>query len=642
VTARAGGRDAARDQRRFRQALLASTLGAVAFALWLGFEVGGPRVSALVDDVGTVLAAWAAALACFAAARRGPSGFGRAWTMSMRQAWSLLGLSAFAWGVGGVVWTWYEFGRGVAVPFPSWPDVFYLSAVPLAAAGVLSFPTAPALTAARLRTLLDGLVIAACLLAVSWATIGLAVYLDSDSTVAERVFGLAYPLGDIVTGTIALAVLARSRGRALIPLTLIALAVLALAVADSMFLYLTQLDLYGSGHVLDTGWVVGYLLLALSALRPAEARIGPEVNERGSLARVCLPYCALAAAIVTICVVQAGRGSIDLFLFWDAVAVIALVILRQLVMFVENRRLNQRMARTVDELSEREAQLGLALARGQAAAEGLRTADQMKDTFLRAVSHDLRNPLTAILGVALTLERTKMELPRDKGMELLGMLVDKAHKLDRLLTDLLDLNRLEHALLEPNRSRTDVGALVRQVVREVDQLQGWPVSVEVDDLTADVDGPKLERIVENLLVNTVRHTPPGTPVWIRAAAFGPDLELVIEDAGPGVPPELAGTIFEPFRRGSPGVAPGVGIGLSLVARFAQLHGGRAWVGERPGGGAAFHVLLPNAVPWAGKAAPPLASRVAVPRRPQTDVATPMQRTASAAQAQRSAGSAAAG
>ena len=637
MTARTGGRDAARDQRRFRVAVLVTLVASVAFAAWVGLEVGGPRSASVVDDVGTVLAAWAAALACFTAARRGPSGFGRAWTMSMRRAWWLLGLSALAWGVGGVVWTWYEFALGVEVPFPSWADVAYLAAVPLAAAGVLAFPTAPVLASARLRTLLDGLLIAACLLAVSWGALGDAVYHTTNSTLAERVVGLAYPLGDLATGTIALAVLARSRGRGLVPLTFIAGAVLALAVADSMFLYLTQLDLYGNGNVLDTGWVVGYLLLMLSALRPAAARISPDVDERGSLARVCLPYAALAAAIVTICAMQARNGAIDTFLFWDAMIVIALVILRQLVMFVENRQLNQRMERMVQELSERETQLDLALARGQAAAEGLRAADQMKDTFLRAVSHDLRNPLTAILGVALTLERTRMELPRDKGMELLGMLVDKAHKLDRLLADLLDLNRLEQGVLEPNRSRTDVGRLVRRVVREVDQLEGWPVAVEIGELSADVDGPKIERIIENLLVNTVRHTPPGTPVWIRAAAVGPDLELIVEDAGPGVPPELAGTIFEPFRRGTPGVAPGVGIGLSLVARFTQLHGGRAWVGERYGGGAAFHVLLPNAVPWAGKASPPLASRVAVPRRPYVGVTTPMQRTSSAAQTHRSAG-----
>jgi len=146
-------------------------------------------------------------------------------------------------------------------------------------------------------------------------------------------------------------------------------------------------------------------------------------------------------------------------------------------------------------------------------------------------------------------------------------------------------------------------------------------------------------VVSELVTNALRHTPPGTPVWIRAGAVGPDLELVVEDAGPGVPPELAGTIFEPFRQGAPGVAPGVGIGLSLVARFAQLHGGRAWVEERPGGGAAFHVLLPDAIPWAEKAAPPLASRVSVPRRPEFGAGVAAQRTAAAARGggQRSAG-----
>jgi signal transduction histidine kinase len=93
-------------------------------------------------------------------------------------------------------------------------------------------------------------------------------------------------------------------------------------------------------------------------------------------------------------------------------------------------------------------------------------------------------------------------------------------------------------------------------------------------------------------------------VWVKALARGPDLELIVEDAGPGVPAELAGTIFEAFRRaGGNGPAPtvahhrGVGIGLSLVARFAALHGGHAWVDERWGGGAAFHVLLPDVVSY---------------------------------------------
>ena len=104
-------------------------------------------------------------------------------------------------------------------------------------------------------------------------------------------------------------------------------------------------------------------------------------------------------------------------------------------------------------------------------------------------------------------------------------------------------------MLEPNRSLTDVRELVHRVVTEVDQLAGWPIDIEAEPIQAFIDGPKVERIVENLLLNTTRHTPPGTRVWVKALARGSDLELIVEDAGPGVPAELAGTICEPSRRG---------------------------------------------------------------------------------------------
>jgi signal transduction histidine kinase len=87
-------------------------------------------------------------------------------------------------------------------------------------------------------------------------------------------------------------------------------------------------------------------------------------------------------------------------------------------------------------------------------------------------------------------------------------------------------------------------------------------------------------------------------VWVKARTRGRDVELIVEDSGPGVPPELASTIFEPFRQGDRSRAGGrgAGIGLSLVARFAELHGGRAWVDEREGGGASFKVFLTSPPP----------------------------------------------
>ena len=116
-----------------------------------------------------------------------------------------------------------------------------------------------------------------------------------------------------------------------------------------------------------------------------------------------------------------------------------------------------------------------------------------------------------------------------------------------------------------------------------------------EPVVARVDAAKVERIVENLLVNADRHTTPDTPVWVRVVRRDEGVLLTVEDAGGGVPQELRAALFEPFRQGPAAAAhaPGVGIGLSLVARFAELHGGRAWVQDRPGGGASFQVLLPD-------------------------------------------------
>jgi two-component system OmpR family sensor kinase len=108
-----------------------------------------------------------------------------------------------------------------------------------------------------------------------------------------------------------------------------------------------------------------------------------------------------------------------------------------------------------------------------------------------------------------------------------------------------------------------------------------------------IDAAKLERIVENLLANTARHTPPDATVWVATRPENGGVLLLVEDDGPGIPEHLREIVFEPFRQGSDGVhAPGLGVGLALVQRFAELHGGRAWVEEREGGGASFRVWLP--------------------------------------------------
>jgi signal transduction histidine kinase len=587
------------EARRIHTAVTLAAVTVAVLLLWQLTQLGGVEVTAVAIDGIIVLTALAAAVACFQASRR-RGGAGRAWTMAMRRAWSLIGLAAVAIVVGEAIWMWYQVVKDVESPFPSAADFAYLASVPLLAAGVLAFPVAPSERAARLRTLLDGVLIAGSLLLITWATVLEPVYRREDGSLLERAVGLAYPLGDLAVVSIALALLVRRRERGLAPMWLVTAAVGVLAASDGLFLYLTEMDQYGEGHLVDVGWPVAYLLLVLATLLPAGDGLRKQDNDQVSLVQVVVPCSVLVAAVAAYLLTDGD----DAFTAEASIGLAALVLLRGVASIAENRRLNHRLERIVEELTERETQLAQALSRGKDKADGLKAADAMKDTFLRAVSHDLRNPLTAILGVALTLERTKLQLPGDKAVEMLGMLVEKARKLDRLLADLLDLNRLEQGVLEPNRSHTDISVLIRHLVDEVDHLEGRPVYVDVPGLVADIDAPKVERILENLLINTTRHTPAGTPVWVRGTVRGRDLELVVEDAGPGVPAELAGSIFEPFRQGPVAAkkSSGVGIGLSLVARFAQLHGGRAWVGERYGGGAAFHVLLPNAVVQNGQAA----------------------------------------
>jgi PAS domain S-box-containing protein len=232
--------------------------------------------------------------------------------------------------------------------------------------------------------------------------------------------------------------------------------------------------------------------------------------------------------------------------------------------------------------------------REREAAERLRSLDEMKNTFLAAVSHELRSPLTSILGLSLTLERTPDLVDADRG-DLLRRLAQNASKLDRLLKDLLDIDRLNRGIVAPQYRVTDVGALARRTVESLDILSGREVVAEADSVVIAVDPAKVERIVENLLMNAARHTAADRRIWLRVAPENGGVAITVEDDGPGVAPEIRSEIFEPFRQGptaSPH-APGTGIGLSLVARFAELHGGRAWVGEREGGGAAFHVFLPG-------------------------------------------------
>ena len=315
----------------------------VAFLLWMRFDWGGTRLVTAVDDWGEFAAAAAAGLLCLPAARGG----------GVKRAWLLIGGSAFAWAAGEAIWSYYEVILGHAVPFPSLADAGFLLAVPLEVAGVLWLASGFGVRS-RLVALLDGLIIAGALLLISWSTVLHAVYsAGADSTLA-MVLSLAYPIADVVTGVIVLTVLANS-GRLDGPMVLIAAGLAALAMSDSTFAYLTAAGTYSS-NVVDTGWLLGYLLIGLGGLSAVEGdHSGVELGAQRL--RVLLPYVPLAIAAAILAIQLARGAKIDTLSTWTLLAIGIAVLGRQLGAVWEAQGLSRELEASVLKLRDREALL---------------------------------------------------------------------------------------------------------------------------------------------------------------------------------------------------------------------------------------------------------------------------------------------
>lgn len=252
--------------------------------------------------------------------------------------------------------------------------------------------------------------------------------------------------------------------------------------------------------------------------------------------------------------------------------------------------------RDVSERQETERALRVALEREEQAVRELGELDELKTSFLQAVSHELRTPLTTVVGLAATLDGHRHRLHPEQQADLLRRLRRNAERLERLLADLLDIERLSRKDVEAHRQPIDLTALVREVTVQVPSGEHY-IDVRGEPVSVPAEPQLIERVVDNLVRNAVRHTPPGSKIAVSVAPLDDGAVLRVDDDGPGVPPELRPRVFDPFVQGVPARnshSPGTGIGLSLVARFARLHGGRAWVGTSPLGGASFRVWLPGA------------------------------------------------
>ncbi len=229
-------------------------------------------------------------------------------------------------------------------------------------------------------------------------------------------------------------------------------------------------------------------------------------------------------------------------------------------------------------------------------AEALRRSDALKTAVLRAVSHDLRTPLMAILTSASALSREDLALGKQDRAELLATIEGEAARLDRLVDDLLDLSRLQAGAVDSQPAPWAVDDLVVQALGELGP-QAARVEVTLPDYPAivSVDARQVERALVNLIENALKYSPPTEPVRVQVSSHGPTAVVRVVDHGPGVGRDELEQIFEPFQRGrTASTVQGAGLGLAISRGFADANGGRVWAESRRGQGATFVLELPLA------------------------------------------------
>lgn len=233
----------------------------------------------------------------------------------------------------------------------------------------------------------------------------------------------------------------------------------------------------------------------------------------------------------------------------------------------------------------------------EAAAQAtlLHESERLYTTLLNSISHELRTPLAAIAGSANSLRNPQTWTQEPARAALLQDIDDSVARLNRLVENLLDMSRLESGRIALKRDWCDVREIVGAAVRRMDDcLQDHPLTLELQsDLPLiQLDFVLIEQVLMNLLHNACVYTPPHAPVRVAAARSGRWIEVVVADAGPGIPAGEWERVFDKFYRVSGSATGGTGLGLSIARGLVEAHGGTITAGRAPEGGALFTVRLP--------------------------------------------------
>lgn len=248
---------------------------------------------------------------------------------------------------------------------------------------------------------------------------------------------------------------------------------------------------------------------------------------------------------------------------------------------------------------ERSDELGALARELSGMAERLKRADEFKDHFLRAISHNMRSPLAAVESAAYH-ARHYVDAGAPRALEDFRIIERGVKELTSFINNLLDLERIKAGRMTFRFEKIDVRSLLDQVCQLYERLaEEKGVGLTVVDAGAGrpvaLDQNLMGQTLSNLVVNALKFTPSGGRIELAAANEGAGVLITVSDTGPGIPPEKLPEVFQKFRQfgAGPADARGSGLGLALCKEVVEAHGGRIWVENRPGGGARFSLWLPE-------------------------------------------------
>jgi signal transduction histidine kinase len=515
--------------------------------------------------------------------------------------WWLFAVALAMWGLGDAYWNSYRWILKTQAPYPSFADLAFFVGYFFFVAGLLTL--ARGWGRPRIGDVLDGLiVVVAAAILTQLFLLGPILGVKSSSTL-ETITALGIPVADVVL--LAGVMLLVFRGR--VPsfaLRCIIIAVVATLTADAVYSYMNLKGTYMLGMPIDAGWLIFYALWGLAALHPSMARMAslPEAkSETLSLWRVGVLLTALLTAPAAIIAETALGQKIDAYDLGGVAILTTLLVGIRVVLLQRDRRVVQA---ALVESERRYRELFQEAERGREALhtqnERLREVDALKDDLIALVSHELRTPLTSIVGYLELVQDDADELKEEHRTHL-EVVQRNAHRLLGLVSDLLFAAQVQAGRVTLEKELVSIPELLDQAVaaalpaaadREIE------VTVRTHD-DADVigDRQRLAQVIDNLLSNALKFTPPKGSVGISVIARDDTVLIEVQDTGLGISAADQKKLFTRFFRTEAALRKaikGTGLGLSIVKAIVEGHGGEITVESAEGKGATFRIVLPLA------------------------------------------------